>query len=168
MGELQERKWTGLRSMPALAWDERMQAVALARQVVNPPNMPYPVGEDERYVAFTVVSDGGGPLATTARAWLTLVSTAFNNGFRLNHDNVARGDLGYTGKPYEGMTYGSDVAGEPPVLTARVTATITTGPIAGMRYRLLDWHFREIGAGTVGESLTISADQPVFTVELSR
>ena len=136
--------------------------------VVNPPGMSYPVSADELYVSFAAVAQDGKPLAQAQRVLVTLVSTSFNNGFKLNEDNVARGDLGYTGKPYEGQT--QDEKAAIPVLVARAGATITAPALAGMTYRLLDWHLRELGKGTVTANgvVTIPADKPVFSMELRR
>lgn len=128
----------------------------------------YPVGDDERYVSFAVVAEDGLPLAQTKRAVLSLVCTSFNYGFKLDEDNVAVGDLGYRGTPYKGMTMGGRVDGKPAVAYVRAGATITSGPLEGMRYRFVDWHFQEISSGVVGTELVIPADQPIFTVELTR
>ncbi len=136
--------------------------------VINDPGVNYPVGADELYVSFAVASQDGKPLAETSHAVMSLVSTSFNNGFKLVDDNVAIGDLGYRGTPYKGMTKGDGGESKPAVAYARAGATITAGPLEGMRYRCLDWGFREIASGTVGKTLTIPADQPIFTIELER
>jgi hypothetical protein len=120
--------------------------------IVNPAGIYDPVRPDEKYVAFSLYSEDGAPLEKTRRASLSLVSTSFNTGFKL-----AEGD-----KPAQ--------AGGLPVLAARVGATVEAPALAGMRYRLLDWHFQELGAGTVGADgrLAVPADKPVFVVELTR
>ncbi len=134
--------------------------------ITNPPGMSYPVGPDELYVAFSTVAQDGQPLATSKRVLISLVSTSFNTGYKINEDNVARGDLGYTGKPFAGQR--QDEHPQTPVTVARVGGTLTASALKGMHYRFLDWHFREIGTGTVGESLSIPADKPVFITELTR
>ena len=136
-------------------------------QVVNEDGVNYPVGKDELYVSFAAVANDGKPLGESSRVTVSLVSTSFNYGFKLNEEMVARGDLGYTGKPYEGMDRGSP-AGKPPVAYVRAGAVITAGPLEGMKYLLLDWDMKEIGAGTVGKELVISADKPVFVITLTR
>lgn len=135
--------------------------------VVNPPGMSYPVGPQELYVAFSVVAQDGKPLSDSQRVLVSLVSTSFNTGFKLNEDNVARGDLGYTGKPYAGQT--QDPKPAIPVTVARAGGRVTSAALSGMAWRTLDWHLREIAKGTVTNGiLDIPADQPVFTIELTR
>ena len=135
--------------------------------VLNPPGMSYPIGADELYVSFAAVAQDGKPLAASKRVLVTLVSTSFNNGYTINEDNVAKGNLGYTGKPYQGQT--QDEKAAIPVLVARAGGTVISKALSGMKYRLLDWHFRELGAGTVADGvLTIPADKPVFSIELTR
>jgi hypothetical protein len=137
--------------------------------VVNAPGIAYPVSDTERYIACALVAEDGKPLAESRKLYLSLVSTSFNNGFKLDEDKVARGDLGYTGKPYEGMTW-SPKSANPPVLVARAGGTITAPAIAGMTWRAVDWHFREVARGTVGADgvLTVSAEVPSFAIELTR
>lgn len=125
-----------------------------------PPDMPYPEGiAEERYIAFGLVSEDGRPLSETRAATLSLVSTSFNSGFV--HTLDAGGADLHDGKAR---------AGGWPVLAARVAGTVVAPGIAGMRYRLLDWHAREIGAGTVGAdgALAIQNDKPVWSVALTR
>lgn len=137
-------------------------------RVINEDGVNYPVTEDELYVSFAVASQDGKPLTETSKAVLSLVSTSFNHGMKLDEASVAIGDLGYRGTPYKGMQSGGKTPGKPPVAYVRAGARIAAGPLAGMRYRLLDWTMREIASGTVGEELVISPEQPVWTVELSR
>ena len=137
-------------------------------EVINDAGVNYPVTKDELYVSFSAVAQDGKPLAEAKRVLVSLVSTSFNWGFKLNENNVARGDLGYTTKPYEGMEFGGREPGKPAVAYVRAGARIACGPLKGMKYRMIDWHFREIAAGTVDDSLIIPADKPIFTIELSR
>ncbi|MDA3959785.1 MAG: hypothetical protein PF961_03270 [Planctomycetota bacterium] len=136
--------------------------------IINDPDMPYPMTEDENYLSFTVVAEDGLPLDQSKRAMVSLVSTSFNTGFSLNLDNVAKGDMPYRGTCFAGMENPKTPEGQPPVKYARVGGTVTAGPIKGMNFRFLDWHFRELGAGTVGDTLVIPADQEVFFIELTR
>ena len=130
--------------------------------VANPPAMSYPVGKDELYVSFSAVAQDGRPLSESKRVLVSLVSTSFNTGFRINEDQVAEGNLGYTGKPYAGQT--QDANPTMPVTVARVGGTITSKSLAGMTYRMLDWHFRELAAGTLQDGvLIVPADKPVFS-----
>ncbi len=125
-----------------------------------PSGMPYPedIAED-RYIAFGPVAEDGRPLAETASATLSLVSTSFNSGF------VHTLDLG--GRD---LHDGKANAGGWPVLTARVSGTVVAPALAGMRYRLLDWHMGELASGTVGAdgALRIPSDMPVWCVSLTR
>lgn len=119
-----------------------------------PADMPYPEDlAEDRYIAFGVIAEDGKPLAKTASATLSLVSTSFNSGY------VHSLDAG-----------GKAKGGGWPVLTARVAGTVVCPAIAGMRYRLLDWHTKELGTGTVGADgvLQIPNTLPVWFVALSR
>ncbi len=137
--------------------------------IVNDAGISYPMSDAEKYVSFALVAKDGKPLAESKAIYCTLVSTSFNNGFKLNEDNVARGDLGYTGKPYQGMEWGDKTPG-PPVLYARAGGVVTAKAIAGMAFKAVDWHFKTVIEGTVGADgvLTIPADKPIFSIELSR
>jgi hypothetical protein len=128
-------------------------------RVVNPPDMPYPVTEDERYVAIALTSADGKALADCERALVSAVSTSFNKGFVLDTDKELREFFGA----------GTKEAGELPVQVARVGCTIECPAIDGMSYTLRDYHMKPIGRGTVrGGKLTVPADKPVFVVELTR
>ncbi|NBC11328.1 MAG: hypothetical protein GVY24_06265 [Planctomycetes bacterium] len=128
-------------------------------RVVNPPDMPYPVTEDERYVAIALTSADGKPLAECERALVSAVSTSFNKGFQLDTDQELSEFFGA----------GTRTAGELPVQVARVGCTIECPAIEGMNYTLRDYHMNAIGQGTVRDGkLTVPADKPVFVVELTR
>ncbi len=137
--------------------------------IVNDAGISYPMSDAEQYVSFALVAKDSKPLAESKAIYCTLVSTSFNNGFKLNDDNVARGDLGYTGKPYQGMELGDKTPG-PPVLYARAGGVVTAKAIAGMAYKAVDWHFKTVLEGKVGADgvLTIPANKPIFSIELSR
>lgn len=137
--------------------------------VVNPPGMPYPMSATEAYVAFALVAADGRPLAESASIACSLVSTSFNHGFQLDHAKVAEGNLGHTGKPYQGMKLGDGKA-KPPVLVARAGGVVTAPALAGMTWKAVDWHFRPVATGKVAADgvLAISADLPIYQIELSR
>ncbi len=137
-------------------------------EVINDEGVNYPVTKDELYVSFAVAAEDGKPLTETKKAVMTLVSTSFNYGFKLKEDSVAGGNFGYTGKPYIGMNAGGNVPGKPAVAYVRAGARITTGPLKGMHYRMINWHFQEIASGTLGDQFVIPADKPIYTIELSR
>jgi hypothetical protein len=127
-------------------------------RVHNPKGMPYPVKEDERYIAFALASTDGRTLAECHEAVLSLVSTSFNTGFRLDDVNPRK-------------MHGCRVAepGGMPVLVARAEAQIESDAINGMAYTLRDYEMRVIRRGVVRDGvLEISADDPVFLVELVR
>jgi len=131
--------------------------------VVNPEGMPYPMSEQEKYVALAIVAEDALPLAKSKKVLISLVSTSFNTGFALNEANVA------DGKPYEGLVHGGDVAGKPPVLVARVSADLHVPMLDGMKYEFKDWYFKTVGSGTVKNgALRMPSDVPVFYAELTR
>jgi hypothetical protein len=140
-------------------------------QVVNPENMPYPVKADEQYVALTLATADGKPLAETKRAVLSAVSTSFNTGYELDLTRSSGGRQDHP--PREGLRefWGAHPKnpGSAPVLVARVGVTVEAPQLAGMKYTLRDWHMRPIGEGVVeGGSLVVPADQPVYLVDLTR
>jgi hypothetical protein len=127
-------------------------------RVVNPPDMPYPVREDARYITFALASTDGAPLGECERAVLSLVSTGFNTGYRLESARAADGRTPDVAEP-----------GTLPVLVARVSAQIAGEAIDGMRYTLYDYEMNVIRRGVVRNGvLDISAADPVFFVELQR
>jgi hypothetical protein len=129
----------------------------------NPAGIAYPVEEDELYVTFALVSTDGMPLAKTSRALLSLVSTSFNTGFRLDHS-----------KFHSEFVWSRNIGarideGRAPVLVARVGATVDVPVLDGMAYAMKDWHFNAIDKGVIaGGVLRVSAKMPVFFVELTR
>ena len=128
----------------------------------NDPAMPYPVDDDEQYLTFGVASRDGRPLSESRDAVLTAMSTSFNQGFTLDPEHLGREwFLPPQAFPNEG--------GGLPIRYARPEVTLDPGPLRDMRYRLLDFHLREIDAGAIdGGTFTIPADVPLFLVELSR
>jgi len=127
-------------------------------RVHNPEGMPYPVEEGERYITFALASTDGRPLPECRNAVLSLVSTSFNTGFRLDEANP---------RPMHGCKVAEP--GGLPVLVARVGARIEGDAIDGMAYTLRDYEMNVIGRGVVRDGvLNISADDKVFFVELCR
>jgi hypothetical protein len=131
--------------------------------VQNPAGIAYPVRDDERYVTFALVSCDGRPLDESAKVVLSLVSTSFNTGFRLDHDKL-RHEFVW------GRNIGAKIdGGRSPVLVARVGALVDMPMLDGMRYSMKDWHFNTLDEGAVENGvLRISAGKPVFFVELTR
>ena len=127
--------------------------------------MAYPVGEDEKYVEFTLASADGLPLAQTKKAVLSVVSTSFNSGFKLDESRIRNAFLWSANK---GATVSiGDPGGKP--LVARVDAVIDLPLFDGADYRFLDWNYDEIARGKITNgTLRIPADKPVFITEIMR
>ncbi|MEM8737045.1 MAG: hypothetical protein AAGG38_01010 [Planctomycetota bacterium] len=118
----------------------------------NPEGIYSPVG-DEKYIAFSLYSQDGQPLASAQRIGLSLMSTSFNTGFA----------------PQEPGKRGRWIAGDTPVLVARVGGTIESPYLDGMAYTLRDWHMKKIGQGVVRDGrFEFPIDKPVFVVEFER
>jgi hypothetical protein len=131
-------------------------------EIVNDAGIAYPVAEDEKYLTFGVTSTDGRPLAETRRALLTCMSTSFNSGFIVDESKVTREWFWPKGAHPKG-------AGSLPILYARVRAELEAPALRGMRYRLIDWHFRTLEEGVVeGDGFVHPADKPVFLVEFTR
>ncbi|MBS3734199.1 MAG: hypothetical protein KGY99_04660 [Phycisphaerae bacterium] len=127
-------------------------------EVRNPEGMPYPVEPGERYITFALASTDGRPLGECGAAVLSLVSTSFNTGFRLDEANP---------RPLHGCKVAEP--GGLPVLVARVGARIACDAIDGMAYTLRDYEMNVIGQGVVRDGeMRLSADDAVFYVELRR
>ncbi len=146
--------WTGLLARYGDKVEFDNASITMSDVVIrNDPGMHDPVGEDERYITFSLFSRDGLPLDKTRRAGLSLVSTSFNTGFELRQGAKTL-----------------SVAGTKPVLFTRVGATISGEALSGMKYSFKDWTLREIATGTIDDDgrLVIPADLPVFTVDLER
>jgi len=141
----------------------RFNSGAVIRNVTvkNPEGMPYPVAKDELYLAITLASCDGQPLGVTKRAVLSAMSTSFNTGYQLDTDKRPLPE--YKGAEVKNR-------GTLPVLVARVGCVVECPALAGMTYVLRDYHMRKIGKGTIAKDgiVTISADVPIFVIELTR
>ena len=91
-----------------------------------PEGCPYPPEEDEKFICFSLVSGDGKPLEDCSKAVLSLVSSSFNTGFRVDSD---------TGK----VSYG-DV----PVLVTRVGAKVYVPHLAGAEWRMIDFDGKDL------------------------
>ncbi len=134
--------------------------------VVNDPDAPYPVTPEENYVSVGLASEDGLPLADCRRAVISAVSTSNNKGLVVGRDPKAPDRPGHVwaaAKVFSG-------AWKKPVLFSRVDCEITAPAIAGMTYRMRDWHWQVVEEGTIGADgvLHISARKPIFLVELQR
>jgi hypothetical protein len=134
--------------------------------VVNPPDAPYPVTPEESYVSIGVATSDGKSLKDCSKAVLSAVSTSANKGLKVGRDPAApdRPPHVWAGsKVFEG-------AWKTPVLVSRVNCTVTAPALAGMKYRMRDWYWKVVEEGVVadGGKLTLSADKPIFVVELER
>ncbi|NBB94483.1 MAG: hypothetical protein GVY16_01945 [Planctomycetes bacterium] len=127
----------------------------------NPDGMPYPVTDEEGYVTFALASSDGKRLSETKRAVMSLVSTSFNTGFRLEKSK----------KPseYFGAKVAKGKAGDLPVLVARVSGSVRGKAIDGMQWTFYDYEMNVLDRGRVSDGVVrIPADKPVFYVTLER
>lgn len=140
--------------------------------VKNPTSMPYPVTPGEGYVAIMVASTDGKPLAKTALAVISAVSTSFNTGYKLDVTKSTQGNSNDGPKNVPPQDYRGAWAecGTSPVLVARVGVSITCKDLAGMAFTLRDWQMHDIGRGTVDPDglIIIADDKPIFSIELRR
>jgi hypothetical protein len=120
----------------------------------DPTGTPYTSGA-ERFTSFTLASEDGKPLAECRRAVLVLVSSSFNIGLKITVKASGKFDVNW---------------GREPVLVTRVSATVTAKPLAGMKYRMLDFNERVLAEGTVEANgvLRVPADKALWLTELTR
>ncbi|MBD3345498.1 MAG: hypothetical protein GF401_10590 [Chitinivibrionales bacterium] len=139
--------------------------------ITNPPDMPYPVKKDEKYIEFCIVSSDGKPLKETDNAIISLVSTSFNRGFELDekqHANQEWNPIKEWNINVDAITMPNDTTGDP-VCVARVGGTVIIPMLDGMKYQFIDWHSKVIKEGTVKNGrLTIPSTMPVFITKLYR
>lgn len=136
-------------------------------RVSNPENMPYPVSPEENYIEFCMVTKDGLSISESSQALISLVSTSFNSGFAI--DEEAHANRKFTTTREWMWNVNHIQPGEAPVLVSRVSAKVEGSALKGMRYRFLDWHFKELKAGEIGdEGLSIPSDMPIFLIELNR
>jgi hypothetical protein len=132
--------------------------------VVNPKDMPYPVGADENYVEFSVVCADGKPIGESKKITISLVSTSFNSGFKLDHSKINR-EFIWGAKENMGMTVDN---GHLPVLVSRVQATLLLPMLDGMKYTLLDFELKPIKSGIIKNGkIDIAAALPVFLINVT-
>ena len=135
--------------------------------ISNPPGIYDLVTNSEGYIAFSLYSEDGKPLASCKSAGLALNSTSFNTGFSLSRDDFRK--AGALDHPLAKTATEARVNGSLPVLVARVAGTVKGKAIAGMKYTMYDWTMKEIGSGTVANGgLRVSNDKPVFFIRLTR
>ena len=129
----------------------------------NPEGIFDPVGENERYLAFSLIAEDGKPLAETRRATISLVSTSFNTDFDMPRQPFDVWDK-------KDAKRAPTKAGTMPVLVVRVGGEIESPALTGMTYTFLDWHLKPLAQGIIGKDgrLIIPSDQPIFVIELKR
>ncbi len=134
--------------------------------VDNPPEAPYPVTPDENYVAIAVTSTDGRSLNDCRTAMISAVSTSANKGLKVGRDPKGPERPRHV---WEGMKIFSG-SWKKPQIHSRVNCTITAPALAGMTYRMLDWHLKPVAEGKIGNDgkITIKADDKAFIVELKR
>jgi len=131
----------------------------------NPDGIAYPVADDERFVSFTLSSTTPYDLESTEEMVLSLVSTSFNKGFELNHDEIRR-EFGWF---FQENAKATVSVGEAPVQVVRVGGTLQADFLAGLSYQMLDWNLQVIEEGIIeGGKLSISAEKPVFITRIFR
>ncbi len=136
-------------------------------EVNNPDGMPYPVTSDEKYIEFCLVSADRKDLDESQKIYVSLVSTSFNSGFKIDEDLHANRPF----TPTKEWTWNlnSLTLGHAPVLVARVSATVAAPFLKGMHYRFIDWDYKTIEEGRLKDNvLTIPNDKPVYLVELTK
>ncbi len=134
--------------------------------VSNPPDAPYPITPEENYISVGITSTDGKPLAECKTAVISAVSTSNNKGLVVGRDPAA------PDRPPHVWAGSKVMAGawKTPVIVSRVNCTITAPALAGMTYQMRDWQWKIVGEGKVSPDgkVVISADVPVFVIELSR
>jgi hypothetical protein len=131
--------------------------------VRNPPEIAYPVGKDELYICFSAAALDGKPLNASKDVSITLVSTSFNKGFKLDHRKF-KGEFLWQANPGAIV-----IGGTGPVQVARAGATVHAKALDGMSYTMLDWNMKPIGTGTVSQGILVVPDtKPVFAIRLVR
>ncbi len=136
--------------------------------VENDADAPYPVTPEETYVSIGIASEDGKPLAECQRAVISAVSTSANKGLKVGRDPEAPDRPGHV---WQGSkVFAPKWDSHDPVQFSRVNCTVTAPALAGMKYRMRDWHWNVIGTGQVGADgmIEISAKAPVFMIELNR
>ncbi len=133
----------------------------------NPTGIYDPVTNEEGYIAFTLVSEDGKPLAESRSACLALNSTSFNTGFALGKGNFEKS--GATSSPLYASAPENSQNGTLPVLVARVAGTISGKALAGFSWVAYDWTMKPIATGAVaGETLRVPNNLPIFYMRLTR
>lgn len=114
-----------------------------------PKGMPYSDGlAENKFIAFAYTGE------LDKKATISLVCSSFNTDYKLTkvEGNRARGKRGKL-----------------PVITARVSGTVKSPKLNGMKYTFRDWHMNDIGSGTIKDGkLVIPADKPIFITELTK
>ncbi len=134
-------------------------------RIVSPPDMTYPVTQDEGYVAIGITSTDGKDLATCSRAVFSAVSTSCNTGLQVGPDPEAPERPRH---PWESMKVID--RGSLPVQHSRVGCTITSPALVGMEVEMHNWQGEVIGQQTIGADgqFHIEAGTPLFVAYLTR
>jgi hypothetical protein len=154
--------WTGLLGRVGNELNLKHGFTLSQVHIINPPGSFDPVSTEENYIAFSCYAQDGLPLRECKRASLSLVSTSFNSGFKLDLTKHSSGG--------HGLLPGAVTPGKLPVLVSRVGGVVCAPALAGMHYTVRDWHMKNLEQGIVGSDgrLVIKAEQPVFVIELVR
>jgi len=134
--------------------------------VKSPPGSAF-ASERERYVCIGVCSRDGKPLAESRDIVMTAVSTSCNSGFKFD---VEKFDAAQKVRNHPPLSAAVSIdAGQLPVLVSRVGCTFKADWLKGMTVRRKDFSlncYREEKLET--DSLSISEDEPLFILELTR
>lgn len=131
-----------------------------------PEGTPY-VRENERFVCFAICSQDDKPLAESDDIVAMAVSTSWNTGFKLDADKF---DAAMKKRPHGPLAAAVSIEpGTMPVLVTRVGWTLSAPWLAGMTAERYDFSLETYRTeGLDGPSLQISADEPLFFVNLKR
>ena len=129
----------------------------------NPYDISYPIRDNEKFLELCVVSKTESSIIKSDSLFISLVSTSFNSGFKLDHSKV-KGEFDWWNNP------GAIVnRGHLPVLVVRVGATIECPAFNGFKYKFIDWQLKTIKKGIIKDGKLIIPDSlPIFGIEIIR
>ncbi|MCC7348931.1 MAG: hypothetical protein IT446_00045 [Phycisphaerales bacterium] len=142
---------------------EKLQDITL-----NIPDCTPYVRKDERFVCFALCSQDDKPLADSSDIVAMAVSTSWNTGFKLDPDKFDA-EMKITHGHGPKSAANAIVPGTKPVLVTRVGWTLDAPWLTGMTAERYDFSLKAYRTGKLdGPSLHVSAEEPLFFVELKR
>jgi len=118
-------------------------------------------GVNRPFVHISCVAEDGLPLEKSASILVTLAAKSTNTEFAMDVTKMKQ-----LWAP--GLAEAIANVGKPPVVVDRVHATITAPWLKGMHYAKQDFSRRTYATGPITDTLTITADEPMFTCRLTR